>query len=661
MRFCKITVPNVFGYLKLDAEDNTEYISYKKLYDEVRVYVKALKNEGIKKGDNIACYMSNKKEAVIAFLATAAIGAVWTGILPLFGTKATIVRLEQIQPKLLLTSGDFKFDNVDYKLVDRLPEIISSLPNLQKVIYCPSKSKNKTEDISKLPKCVYISEFLHPAREALRDDPADLQFEQLPFDQPLFISFTSGTTGAPKSLVHSAGMFMANVRDYGLHQNCTRKDTLYNQSPVGWISWGMFVNSLHLGVSLVLYDGDPFQESPTRFWDLVDKYDIASVYIWSSTVEYMDIHGWTPTSKHSLKNLRQMFPIGSPTKPRCFDFLAEKVKPGLFCAPVYGSTEVFGSICGVDSNLPVYRGELQAFSLGMDIRILDEKGNPVIGERGDVVLANPYPALPVSILDDENKEKINELYLDRYPVIRQVIYSQFGLAIHQNHHQATRRFVEWAQNEIAVVPDFHKRILFSDEAHFWLNGYVNKQNCRIWSESNPQVYVETPLHPEKLTVWCALWAGGIIGPYFFKNDEGHNVTVNGDRYRAMITNFFIPELNNHDVQELWFQQDGATCHTARATIDLLKDTFRDRLISRFGPVKWPPRSCDLTPLDYFLWGYVKSLVYADKPQTLEDNIRRVIADIRPQMLEKVIENWTSRLDYIRASRGCPMPDIIFKM
>ncbi|GFY13840.1 hypothetical protein TNCV_986121 [Trichonephila clavipes] len=134
-----------------------------------------------------------------------------------------------------------------------------------------------------------------------------------------------------------------------------------------------------------------------------------------------------------------------------------------------------------------------------------------------------------------------------------VIHSLFGLAIHQNDHQARHRFVEWAQNEIAVVPDFHTRILFSEKAHFWLNGYVNKLNCRIWSEANPQVYVETPLHPEKLTVWCALWAGGIIGPYFFKHDEGPIVTVNGDRYRAMITNFFIPELNNHDAQELWFQ------------------------------------------------------------------------------------------------------------
>ncbi|GFW43843.1 putative DD41D transposase [Trichonephila clavipes] len=157
--------------------------------------------------------------------------------------------------------------------------------------------------------------------------------------------------------------------------------------------------------------------------------------------------------------------------------------------------------------------------------------------------------------------------------------------------------------------DFHSEIWFSDEPHFWLNGYVNKHNCRIWTEANPQVYVETPLHAEKLTVWCALWDGGILLQ---------------KRLRP---------------QRAVFQKDGATCHTARATIDVLKDTFGDRLISRFGPVNWPPRSCDLTPLDYFLCGYVKSLVYADKPQTfdhLEDNIRRVIPDIRPQMLEKVI-------------------------
>ncbi|GFY05054.1 uncharacterized protein TNCV_561861 [Trichonephila clavipes] len=140
---------------------------------------------------------------------------------------------------------------------------------------------------------------------------------------------------------------------------------------------------------------------------------------------------------------------------------------------------------------------------------------------------------------------------------------------------------EFHNNETKDVPIKHKPLLQSSR--------LNVGACRRIYVNVHKVYVETPLHPEKLTVWCALWAGGIIGQYFFKNDEGHNVTVNGDRYRAMLTNFFIPELNNHDVQELWFQHDGATCHTVRATIDLLKDTFGDRLISRFGPANWPSK------------------------------------------------------------------------
>ncbi|GFX24463.1 DUF4817 domain-containing protein [Trichonephila clavipes] len=230
--------------------------------------------------------------------------------------------------------------------------------------------------------------------------------------------------------------------------------------------------------------------------------------------------------------------------------------------------------------------------------------------------------------------------------------------------------VTWCQSGFGLpripVPPQKMQWLFE-----LIHSHPSQEETLIWFDYSKSGFCnckrrsgETVAALRRKTVWCALWALGIIGPYFFKNDEGHNVTVNGDRYRAMITNFFIPELNNHDVQELWFQQNGATCHAARATIDLLKDTLGDRLISRFGPVNWPPRSCDLTPLDYFLWGYVKSLVYADKPQTLdhlEDNIRRVIADIRQQMLEKVIENWTSRLDYIRASRGSHMPEIIFKI
>ncbi|QQP49937.1 Putative DD41D transposase [Caligus rogercresseyi] len=224
-------------------------------------------------------------------------------------------------------------------------------------------------------------------------------------------------------------------------------------------------------------------------------------------------------------------------------------------------------------------------------------------------------------------------------------------------------FGEWALEQLDENPLFYRKIVFSDEAHFWLNGYVNKQNCRIWSDEQPHAINELPMHPEKTTVWCGLWAGGIIGPFFFKDDRGRNVTVNGERYRAMIHDFFLPQLAELNLVNMWFQQDGATCHTARETMNMLKDEFGEQLISRNGPVSWPPRSCDLTPLDYFLWGYVKSLVYVDKPNTIEalqDNITRVIRRIQPEMLEQVTQNWTFRMDHLKRSRGQHLNEVIFK-
>jgi len=166
-------------------------------------------------------------------------------------------------------------------------------------------------------------------------------------------------------------------------------------------------------------------------------------------------------------------------------------------------------------------------------------------------------------------------------------------------------------------PAFCSKIIFNDEAHFWLNGYVNKQNCRIWSDKQPEHVLDTPLHPKKVTVWCSLFASGIIGPYFFKNEVGENVTVNRSRYRNMISEWFLPKVLSENMEQYWFQQDDATAHTEAQSRDLLKSMFNRRLITKFDPVKLPPRSCDLTPLDYFLWGYVKSLVYVDRPTTLD--------------------------------------------
>ncbi|XP_074036992.1 uncharacterized protein isoform X2 [Leptinotarsa decemlineata] len=225
------------------------------------------------------------------------------------------------------------------------------------------------------------------------------------------------------------------------------------------------------------------------------------------------------------------------------------------------------------------------------------------------------------------------------------------------------RCSEWALEKLAENPLFYRQILFSDEAHFWLNGYVNKQNCRIWSEEQPEAVQELPMHPEKCTVWCGLYTGGIIGPYFFKDAVGRNVTVNGDCYRSMLTNFLLPKMEELNLVDMWFQQDGATCHTARDSMAILRENFGEQFISRNGPVSWPPRSCDLTPLDYFLWGYVKSKVYSNKPATipaLEDNISEEIRAIPAEMLEKVAQNWTFRMDHLRRSRGQHFNEIIFK-
>lgn len=208
-------------------------------------------------------------------------------------------------------------------------------------------------------------------------------------------------------------------------------------------------------------------------------------------------------------------------------------------------------------------------------------------------------------------------------------------------HLKRRRFVNWAQEQIENDADFHRKIIFSDEAHFWLNGFVNKQNMRYWAGSNPHVIHEAPLHPEKITVWCGLHAGGVIGPYFFVDDNDRHVTVNGNRYRDMINDFFWPQLNGMDLDDMWFQQDGATCHTAHDTIALLKTKFDERVMSA-------RVICDLTPLDYFLWGYVKSLVYANKPATLQElrvNIEREIAGISADLCEEWskigFNDWTS--------------------
>ena len=191
---------------------------------------------------------------------------------------------------------------------------------------------------------------------------------------------------------------------------------------------------------------------------------------------------------------------------------------------------------------------------------------------------------------------------------------------------------------------------------FNLSGTVNKQNCRIWATQNPHAIHEQPLHDQKTTVWCGFSSKGVIGPYFFDG------TVNGERYRQMLTDFLWPQLTQLGWDNMWFQQDGATCHTARETINLIKQMFGERVISQKADVPWPPRSCDLTPLDFFLWGFLKSKVYASKPATigeLQQNIGAEISKITVDLCQKVIKNGLLRLDHVENTHGGHIHNVIF--
>jgi len=217
--------------------------------------------------------------------------------------------------------------------------------------------------------------------------------------------------------------------------------------------------------------------------------------------------------------------------------------------------------------------------------------------------------------------------------------------------------------EMAAADDsFWHSIIMSDEAHFTLSGSVNSQNYRYYAEENPQIIHEEPLHDQKVTVWCGITAEKVIGPYFFQDVHGKAITVNGERYRAMIRDFLMPKVEENEMQGYWFQQDGATAHTSLETMNLLQQIFPNRIISKNGDFAWPPRSPDLTPPDFFLWGYLKSKVYINKPQSirvLKTNIRREINKIPVEMLHKVMENAEKRARACIQAKGGHLRDVIF--
>ncbi|CAL1295528.1 unnamed protein product [Larinioides sclopetarius] len=400
--------------LIMTGEDReTKRVSYAEMYETVKLYAAAFRKFGIKKGDIISSYISNREEPIFAMLGAVSIGAIWTGALPLIGAEAALNRFKQICPKVLITIDRFQNNEEEIEMLEKVKEIAEKLPNLEKLIIVPSKKESKLKDISGIQNSCFLDEFLQLGYEKDGSIPP-IVFEQVSFSHPVFISYTSGTTGLPKVLVHGCGGLLAMAKDYLLNIGQGKKFNFLSMSPVGWVSWNIFISYIYAGITMVVFEGVPYFLSPTYLWDLVDEFQISILFFTPSILDELEKKNYTPTRNHSLESLEIFSSGGSVVKPNNYDFVYNKVKKDIIFTSGYGSTELMGSCMAFDRSLPIHKGEISCPSLAIDLDCVDDSGNSVRGELGELVIKKPTPSLPLGLWGDSDASQYKETYFSKY-------------------------------------------------------------------------------------------------------------------------------------------------------------------------------------------------------------------------------------------------------
>jgi len=383
-------------------------ISYSELYEQVKRLTAALRKLGVQKGDRVAAFMPNMPETIIAMLAASSIGAVWSSTSPDFGIKGVLDRFSQIEPKVVFAADGYFYKGKKFDSQEKLKGILKDLPSVEKVVLV---NYTDTIDLDGMPNAIAWDDFVKPTNE-------ELKFEQLPFDHPLYIMYSSGTTGLPKSIVHSAGgTLIQHLKELVLHSNIQPDQTVFYYTTCGWMMWNWFVSSLAIGATLVLYDGNPFYPAPDALLKMADELDIAFFGTSAKYIASLEAEGVVPKDISDFPHLNVIASTGSPLTNESFEYVYRDWKKDVQLASIAGGTDIVSCFVLGSPTLPVYLGEIQCKGLGMDVDCLDDVGKSLIDEQGELVCKSAFPSMPVYFWGDDRGAKYHNAYFDVFPGI----------------------------------------------------------------------------------------------------------------------------------------------------------------------------------------------------------------------------------------------------